>query len=237
MSCNHPPPSPALGQGKCWQWLRQSDFKRVFHLDRWNPEASTRRTYGPIGRFDHHESLGGGAQESPSGRSVIYLGDSVATCALEVFCDENGTIGEVAICPRWTVAEVYLAAESVLFQDLRGAGAAELGALGALASGQVHRSCSQEWARAIYDQTPYDGIVGVLYNGMKGGGDCLAMWDTGPGIEVSFQDSLIDNPTLWSQTMVAISKFNGAAIRIPSTSCRYCLESGVITPGEFVPLP
>src|ERR1700722_3738479 len=118
MTCGHPPPSAALSPGSTHQWLHSTALFRIYHQDSYTSTGNTRRTFGPLERFDAHEDLGVPAF-SPTLRSVLYLAEDIATCALEIFCDQDGTVGEALICPQWKAAIIYPDGSPEL-QELRG---------------------------------------------------------------------------------------------------------------------
>lgn len=211
---------------------------RLYHRDNFAPTGEFRRTFGPLNRFDHHRpTLSGEAQEDPDGRSIIYVGSDVRTCGIEVFGSDTLPFPiEAPVCERWTVATVVPVAD-VILQDVMGSGAADLRALQSLGSGNVHRSCSQEWARAIYKDTPADPRVsGVRYLASRGGGESFAVWDTAAAL-LPLGEQPLQEPDPWAFFWTLMRTVGIAATRIPVRSCSTCLDHGIIDPAAFVPLP
>jgi hypothetical protein len=54
------------------------------------PRADAARSFGPLSRFDPHTPDPAHLAVDPAGRSVLYVGDGLATSACEVF----GEVGE-----------------------------------------------------------------------------------------------------------------------------------------------
>jgi hypothetical protein len=93
------PPVPLLSSGgKSYFWVRGSRrwrWCRVYHREARTPRGDTARTFGPLARFDPHTPDPAHPAVDPAGRSVLYVGDGLATSACEVF----GETGEALICP------------------------------------------------------------------------------------------------------------------------------------------
>lgn len=124
---------------------------RIYHHETHTPNGHTGRPFGPLHRFDHHETdATGGPQVDPDGRTVLYLGEDLLTCANEV-C---GEAEEAPLCPGLRVARVTPLRDLTVF-DLQAPGAARaIGALPSLGSGNEKRELTQEWARAIQSDRP-----------------------------------------------------------------------------------
>lgn len=108
----------------------------------------------------------------------------------------------------------------------------QIGAIPSLSSGDEPFIETQVWARAIYQDTPADrSVSGVHYSGAHEEGECLALWDTGPRIElVVAAGQVADRPLLdpgiltrFQQAMVEL----GMPVRpIRRDECRPCLAHG-----------
>jgi hypothetical protein len=148
---------------------------RIYHREAHTPNGHVGRPFGPLYRFDHHEAdASGEAQVDPLGRSVLYLGEDLLTCANEVF----GEAEEAPLCPNFRIARIAPLRDLTLF-DLQAPGAARsIGALPSLGSGNEKRNLTQEWARAIEsDQPTGEQLNGILYRSAYHHGLAMALWD------------------------------------------------------------
>ncbi len=148
---------------------------RIYHQETHTPNGHTGRPFGPLHRFDHHETdATGGPQVDPDGRTVLYLGEDLLTCANEVF----GEAEEAPLCPGLRVARVTPLRDLTVF-DLQAPGAARaIGALPSLGSGNEKRELTQEWARAIQSDRPTGALLdGILYRSAYHHGLALALWN------------------------------------------------------------
>ena len=117
----------------------------------------------------------------PAGRSVLYVGDSLATSACEVF----GGASEALICPSWRVALLEPVTRQRLLDLVRPGSAMVIGALPTLCDGDLPRSLTQQWARAIYEDHPLGSpAAGIRYRSAYNGGIALALWDTTSRVRV-----------------------------------------------------
>ncbi|MGX6508733.1 RES family NAD+ phosphorylase [Rhodococcus sp. SJ-2] len=192
-----PPARPLPAANHLWTWTpadgAAAPWYRIYHHDRFTSGGAAFKPYGPSGRFDHHTPSFTDPAIDPDGRSVLYLGIDLATCAGEVF----GEAGVAALCSKWRAAQVRPLREIVTFgQDEPGAAMA-LGALPALASGNENRELTQQWARAIYeDQPAATKIEGIHYRSAYRGDRALALWDCSDDVEVAVDrhNRLLDLP-------------------------------------------
>ena len=139
------------------------------------PNGHTGRPFGPLHRFDHHRTdATGGLQVDPDGRTVLYLGEDLLTCANEVF----GEAEEAPLCPGLRVARIAALRDLTLF-DLQAPGAARaIGALPSLGSGNEKRELTQEWARTIHSDQPTGApLDGILYRSAYHHGLAMALWN------------------------------------------------------------
>ncbi len=167
------------------------------------------------------------------GRSVVYVAKDFITGFLEVFGDliitnsRSSRPVEARICPQWRVAAVQ-PVTPVRVTNLKGRGCLKIKASPALATGNVSRELSQEWARAIYDHhTQSDG---VKYQGAHDYGDCIAIWDRAPELTVgtlldgATQDYPLHNRDLWRRLIVAGRDVGLPVMKQDRTTCRDCRE-------------
>ncbi|GAB4100570.1 RES family NAD+ phosphorylase [Sinomonas halotolerans] len=208
--------------GQQWQWCR------IWHPSGWAASGSAHRGFGPIGRMDHHvPAPDGQPRQCPEGRTVLYAAESLATALGEVF----GEAGEVAACPRYRVCALEPEAPLPVL-DLRSEGAAmRIGALPSLATGPYPRSLTQEWARAVYEDQPAEGVTvrGILYNAAYSNGGALALWDTDgevtvPHIGGMHQDFALQDPQMWRRVLVEADRIGMPAAMADPAACPRCRQ-------------
>jgi hypothetical protein len=147
----------------------------------------------------------------------------LTTAAVEVF---DGP-GEALICPNFRGAIGRLTA-TASFQDLRGDGSLEIGALAALGTGDVPREKSQEWARAIYDQHP---VAGVVWAGAHDYGMCIALWERAAALEIVVdagieRDLPLVGPELFPVLEVELPRLSVPVQQIAQAECKLCQHAG-----------
>ena len=197
---------------------------RVYHAAPDRP-AAARRAFGPIERFDPHTPPATAPADCPAGRSVIYLGDSLRTAAAEVF----GAHGLASVCPRYRVAAL-VPRDELIVQNLRGAGAMMIGGLPAMNVGDIPRTETQAWARAIHEDRPANPrVCGVRYSSAYAGGISLAVWDTAPAIAVTrvggrAQDFSLAEPHIYARLLTAVVPLRIEVRTIASEDCTRCVR-------------
>jgi len=215
-----------MPDGSTYDWGPASQaFWRIYHQDKFTPNATHRRLFGPLGRFDHHTAPTAAPADDPAGRTVAYAAERLTTAAVEVF---DGP-GEALICPNYRAAVVRLTA-SASFQDLRGEGSLEIGALAALGTGDVPRERSQLWARAIYEQRP---VAGVVWAGAHDYGPCIVLWERAAALEVVVdggvqQDFVLEGPELYPILEVDLPRLSIPVQQIRAADCKLC-QRGTVT--------
>lgn len=215
-----------MPEGKQWSW-RPHDVAwiRVYHCDPHTLSAKELRTFGPKHRFDHHQPDFRNPDFDPDGRGVLYLAKHLSTALVEVFQNKRAFV-----CPNYRAADVRVTA-SVELQELREGGALAIGALSELSTGSVKRTRSQEWARAIYDQL---GVAGVHYSSAHDEGECLALWERAPSLDVIEDDEasqdfpLLDAP-LWARVESALPPLGFSLKAITVAKCAVCRRHGLTT--------
>lgn len=146
---------------------------RVYHRGRYALTGHSSRSWGPVSRFDPHQpDPAGRPRVDPDGRTVLYVGDSLATSAAEVF----GLDREARLCPQWRVARIAPKRPAELVDLISPGAAMALGALPQLAIGDIPRRLTQHWARAVYEDRP-TGIQpdGMYYLSAYNGGRAMAL--------------------------------------------------------------
>ncbi|WP_125610248.1 RES family NAD+ phosphorylase [Specibacter cremeus] len=202
------PPVRTLQNGAAWIWQIHSGpwrWCRIYHESGYTPDGVTHRDYGPLSRMDHHEmSPDEKPRRSPTGRSVLYVAESLMTALGEVFGEVFGEAEEARVCPNYRVA-ILKPRVPIHVLDLRLQGAAmRIGALPSLATAPYPRDETQAWARAIYEDQPVAGtkVRGIYYDAAYSNGGALALWDTtGDVVGVSVrgirQDFALSDPRMW----------------------------------------
>ena len=184
-----PPVQPLSAGGKSYSWIRGKrrwQWCRVYHRGTYTPRGDTARIFGPLARFDPHTPDPGHPAIDPTGRSILYIGDNLATSACEVF----GEVGEALICPNWRVALLEPVTRLQVLDLVRPGSAMAIGALPTLGDGALPRSLTQQWARAIYEDHPLGTpAAGIRYRSAYNGGVALALWDTDHKIRVVVDSS------------------------------------------------
>lgn len=222
-------PLPRGGQTASWRWRAASDASwtwcRVYHRGTHTTRGETPRRYGPLARFDPHTPPTAAPSVDPAERSVIYIGADLATSACEVF----GELGEAPLCPSWRVAKLRPTRTLTLFDLCEPGAALAIGALPALADGDLPRALTQEWARAIYEDDPTGQHVdGVRYRSAYNGGRAIAAWDadfsvtvlkTGDGEEA---DHALRYPPLLERLMVELAPRRIMISIIDPDECPHC---------------
>lgn len=200
-----------------WQWCR------VYHQAPHTPNGAAHRTYGPLHRFDPHTPDPSRPAVCPAGRSVLYVGEDLATSACEVF----GETAEAALCPQFRVA-LLRPTGRIRVQDLLSPGAAmSIGALPALADADLPRALTQEWARAILEDQPSGRVHGVLYRSAYNAGRSLALWNCETTVETviaggGVQDFPLTSTPVYGQLLVSM-RARGVDVKlISSDQCTRC---------------
>lgn len=214
-------PARPLKGGHVHEWEPHTTQFRIYHLDDRTPNGITFRDFGPILRFDHHEPSSG-PRLDPSGRAVLYFASSLGTAGAEVFGDRR----EALICPSYRVVRAQPKITANL-QELVGPGLMQIGALASLGSGDVGYDLSQEWARAIYEDSPAcPDVTGVHYQSAHDSLETLALWERseppgyGPGDDLAIIDSVV-----WPSFLVEMQRRAINVTRVDSASCSKCTDA------------
>jgi hypothetical protein len=187
-----------LRDGETWGWKpRDEAWVRIYHRDFLTPSALHRRTFGPLSRFDHHTPMIEAPTACPAGRAVIYLAREIGTAAAEVF----GELEVSPVCPNWRLAWIRPTA-SLEVQDMVGTASMALGVRHSYGTMLGRTDLTQKLARRIYDQ--HEELCGIRYAGASENGECLALWERAPALEVvrdgeqACESSLTD-PETWEE--------------------------------------
>lgn len=226
-------PLPRGGATATWRWRTPSRGRpwgwcRVYHRDTRTARGDSPRFFGPLARFDPHTAPPDALAVDPAGRSVLYVGEDLATSACEVF----GEAGEARLCPAWRVALLRPTRQQTLF-DLTAPGAAmAIGALPSLADGAYGRELTQQWARALYEDDPTGRHVdGVRYRSAYNGGLALALWDSAGKVAVLIdsdrveQDFRLTRPEVLDRLEAALAARHIVVTMVASADCPRCSEA------------
>jgi hypothetical protein len=141
---------------------------RIFDPTRYGATANSFRNYGPISRFDHHREH---TNKIDPDRSVIYAGQTLSCCLVEVFGD-----GDVIELKQQKVAFLTLTT-SLKLLDLRGSGAMGAGTVAAI-SAITQRDISQAWGKYFYENHQlYGAIEGLIFSGAHNCEDVVMLYE------------------------------------------------------------
>lgn len=203
--------------GGLWEWCR------VYHEGPHNPSGIAARVFGPLSRFDPHTPTDDGKRQvDPDGRTVIYVGENLATSACEVF----GETQEAAICPAYRVALVR-PVRRLRFFDISAPGSAmAIGGLPALGNAPLPRAQTAEWARAIYEDNPLgQHLDGIQYTSGYNSGRALAIWDSSGKIALALgaeTDMPLNDPGMLGKLKFDLIHSRIAIREISTRACAIC---------------
>jgi hypothetical protein len=130
----------------------------------------TFRRYGPLRRFDHQRARDGEPDEDKE-RGILYAGESISGCVVEVFGDTR--IIEVG---TWELALLETQREVNLL-DLRGDGAMKAGTVAGVCK-DTNQGLSQLWSRYFYEnECIYGPIDGLLFGNAHNDEMALALYE------------------------------------------------------------
>lgn len=215
------PPSRPLTGGRVARWQDPAAWLRVYHRSAHTPDGWAPRTFGPLGRFDHHPPTVPAAEHGGDGPAVLYLGDALATALAEAF--QFVMAGDPwPVCAQMRVSATT--ADDTLLQDLSPVGAVALDAAEDLGHARDYaRSSTQAWARAIVADRPSGDVVGAVYrSARRADGHNVVLWDhvptpllrAGQGLDLGLR-----HPNMWPRVLVAAS---AGAVPISSATCGRC---------------
>jgi hypothetical protein len=166
---NRPPPK-ILPQPVIYTLPVRSHFLRLFNPALHNPQALTFRRYGPLHRFDHHREKDGEPIEDKE-RGILYAGESISGCIVEVFGDTR--IIEVG---TWELA-LLETQRALILLDLRGDGAMKAGTVAGVCK-DINRGLSQLWSRYFYENECIYGLIdGLLFGNAHNDEMVLALYE------------------------------------------------------------
>jgi hypothetical protein len=152
--------------------------------------APTRfRFFGPIKRFDHQIETEEGPSMSQD-RGIIYAGDSLSGCLVEIFGDAR--VIEVG---SWEVAVLEPTRDLKLI-DLRGEGAMKAGTVAAVCKDSDHKY-SQAWSRYFYENIfIYEKIDGLIFQNAHNEETAFALYERAQADLSLVKKGKLRDPTL-----------------------------------------
>jgi hypothetical protein len=162
-------PPPTGGISPQYITLNSGDeLIRIFDPTQYGATAISFRNYGSISRFDHHREY---PNKIDPDRSVIYAGQTLSCCLVEVFGD-----GDVIELKQQKVAFLTLTA-SIKLLDLRGSGAMGAGTVAAI-SAITQRDISQAWGKYFYENFQLYGLIdGLMFSGAHNSEDVIFLYE------------------------------------------------------------
>lgn len=193
---------------------------RLWHPSDHTKSGSDRRTYGPLYRFDPHvPATPPNPGDSPDGRSVLYMGEELATAVCETLARGEPA---VEICPAWQVSILALEAPTELVDLCSEAG--ELGAPEDLGDADVaDYSETQEWARAIHEDVHPGGLRyhSCRHRDSSGNrsGVNVVMWEESP-TPTLIKEERLHAEGVWKRVIIALDRAGVGAEK--TDKCQRC---------------
>ena len=192
----YPPPTRNINP-KWFELKPETTIQRIFDPTQYNATATRFRYYGPLSRFDHHQSQKPKLDEK---RGIIYAGFSLSCCLIEVFGDD-----EIINIQQQQLAYITLN-ENLKLLDLRNSGAWNSGSVTAMAV-DSRRKITQAWSRYFYENPNlYENINGLIFNNAHDGQPAIALYERSLPQLLSANISILDlkNPAI-RETILAIA--------------------------------
>lgn len=171
---------------------------RLYRPSPFAPTPTTWRFFGPRARFDHQRGDGGSAPwvELPdedavplltpaddAERGILYAAFTLSCCVVEVF-DAFDFLDPCG----WEFVRLTSTRELKLL-DLRGKGAMGVGTVAALS--KRRHAMAQAWSRYFYEDSAFDNVDGLIYNGAHNDERALALYErASDGLRVTLQTPL-----------------------------------------------
>ena len=176
-----------------------------------------------MARFDpHRPDADGNPQYDPADRSVLYIGEDLATSACEVF----GYAGEAPICPNYRVALLRPTRALNLFDLTEPGNAMSIGALPTLSDGDLPRDLTQAWATAIYEDQPLGPTAdGIHYRSGYTVAGRSRYWDSAAKVELDpapGADIALSYPGMLGKLKVELQARHIVIRTITSEECSLC---------------
>ena len=192
----YPPPTRNISP----QWFELkpgTTIQRIFDPTSYGATPTGFRYYGPLSRFDHHNSQKPGIDKE---RGIIYAGLNLSCCLIEVFGDDE------AIKIQKQQIAIIILKQSLKLLDLRESGAWDAGSVAAMAS-DGRRKLTQAWSRYFYENPDlYGNIEGLIFNNAHDGNPAIALYERATSKLLSADVFILDlnEPTI-RETILAIA--------------------------------
>ena len=192
----YPPPTRNISP----QWFELKSgttIQRIFDPTSYGATPTGFRYYGPLSRFDHHNSQ---KPKIDKERGIIYAGLNLSCCLIEVFGDD-----ETIKIQKQQIAFINLK-QSLKLLDLRDSGAWDAGSVAAMAV-DGRRKLTQAWSRYFYENPDlYGNIEGLIFNNAHDGQAAIALYERAASKLSSADVSVLDlnEPTI-RETVLAIA--------------------------------
>ncbi|MBS1996153.1 MAG: RES family NAD+ phosphorylase, partial [Cyanobacteria bacterium SZAS LIN-2] len=163
-------------------------------------QALTFRTFGPLRRFDHQQKTNGKPAQN-SERGILYAGESISGCIVEIFGDTG--IIEVG---TWEVA-LLQTKRTLNLLDLRGDGAMKAGTVAGVCKDSDH-GISQRWSQYFYETECMYGVLdGLLYGNAHNDEQALALYERAKDGLKCLMTTPLKNEQLRSEVLLIASEF------------------------------
>ena len=186
------------------QWFELkpgTTIQRIFDPTSYGATPTGFRYYGPLSRFDHHNSQKPGIDKE---RGIIYAGLNLSCCLIEIFGDD-----EVIKIQQQQIAYITLK-QSLKLLDLRDSGAWNAGSVAAMAV-DGRRKLTQAWSRYFYKNPDlYGNIEGLVFNNAHDGQAAIAVYERATSKLLSADVSVLDlnEPTIRETVLAIATKLN-----------------------------
>lgn len=187
---------------------------RLWHPTGHQPDAVSRRRWGPLFRFDPH-APGATPAADPGRRGVWYAGEAFETAVREV---HDRGLTSVEICARERLAALRLEAPARLI-DLTDA-MVDAGTVG-LGDDTHTYEASQRWARRVYEDPASDGLRywSARHRAPDGqrAGVNVALWDRA-GVPAIVSELPMAHPGAWRRVLVILDRAGLGVVRVERCS-------------------
>ena len=197
---SYPPPTRNISP-QFTELKSGTTIQRIFDPTSYGSTATGFRYYGPLSRFDHHNSQ---KPELNKERGIIYAGLSLSCCLIEVFGDD-----EMIKIQQQQIAFITLK-QSLKLLNLRESGAWSAGSVAAMAS-DGRRKLTQAWSRYFYENPDlYGDIDGLIFNNAHDGQMAIALYERAASKLLSADVSVLDlnEPTIRETVLAIATKLN-----------------------------
>ncbi|NJK57487.1 MAG: RES domain-containing protein [Pleurocapsa sp. SU_5_0] len=196
----YPPPTRNISP----QWFELkpgTTIQRIFDSTSYGATPTGFRYYGPLSRFDHHNSQ---KPEIDKERGIIYAGLSLSCCLIKIFGDD-----ETIKIQQQKIAYITLK-QSLKLLNLRESGAWDAGSVSAMAV-DGRRKLTQAWSRYFYENLDlYGDLDGVIFSNAHDSKPAIALYERAASKLLSADVSILDlnEPTIRETVMAIATRLN-----------------------------